>query len=104
MVMKKSGVIISHKARSSLRKYIEHLKKEASQETAKYVKSRILERCKSLKDFSGYSIEHYLENEQKEYRSVTQWNYNIIYTIEKDQVRVLNIIHTSLHPSKRKDL
>ncbi|MCK5135865.1 MAG: hypothetical protein KAR19_08785 [Bacteroidales bacterium] len=60
-----------------------------SEETAEYVRSGIITRCKSLKDFSGYSIERYLEDEQIEYRSVTQWNYNII--------------HTSRDPSKRKD-
>ena len=41
-----------------------------------------------------------IEDLEKEYRSVTQWNYNIIYIVEKDQVRILNIIHTSRHPSK----
>lgn len=104
MVMKKSGVIITHKARSSLRAYIEYLKKEVSAETAEHVKIGIIERCKSLKDFSGYSIERYLEDELGEYRSVTQWNYNIIYTVVEDQVRILNIILTSRHPSKRKEI
>ncbi|MEN8157557.1 MAG: type II toxin-antitoxin system RelE/ParE family toxin [Bacteroidota bacterium] len=104
MVMKRSGVIISHKARASLRKHIEHLKKKASTETAETVRKGIIARCKELKDFSGYSVERYLEGTEKKYRSVTQWNYNIIYTVEKEQVRVLNIIHTSRHPSKRKDL
>ncbi len=102
--MKKSGVIITHKARASLRSYIEYLKKEVSAETAEHVKTGIIARCKSLKDFSGYSIERYLEDEPGEYRSVTQWNYNIIYTVVEDQVRILNIIHTSRHPSKRKDI
>lgn len=102
--MKKSGVIITHKARASLRNYIEHLKKEVSAETAEHVKKGIISRCRSLKDFSGYSIERYLEDEPVEYRSITQWNYNIIYTVVKDQVRILNIIHTSRHPSKRKDI
>ncbi len=80
MVMKKSGVIISHKARSPLRKYIEHLKKEASAEIAEKIRKGIIARCKELMDFSGYSIERYLEDEPKEYRSVTHWKYNIIYT------------------------
>ncbi len=102
--MKRSGVIITHKARASLRGYIEYLKKEVSTKTAEHVKTGIITRCKSLKDFSGYSIERYLEDEPGEYRSVTQWNYNIIYTVVEDQVRILNIIHTSRHPSERKDI
>jgi plasmid stabilization system protein ParE len=104
MVMKKNRVIISFKARESLRSHIEYLKHEVSEETALHVRKGIIEKCKKLKDFSGYSIERYLENEPIEYRSVTQWNFNIIYTVNNDEVRVLNIIHTSRHPSKRKDV
>lgn len=102
--MNKTKVIIAHKARESLRGYIQYLKKEVSEETAEHVRKGILDKCKSLKSFSGYSKERYLENEPREYRSVTKWDYNIIYTVSEDEVRVLNIIHTSRHPSKRKDI
>lgn len=104
MVIKKGRVIITHKARMSLRIYIEYLKENVSEETAQYVRKGIIDTCKNLKNFSGYSIECYLEDELKEYRSVSQWEYNIIYTVEKDELRVLNIIHTSMHPKKRKDI
>ncbi|MCF8358867.1 MAG: type II toxin-antitoxin system RelE/ParE family toxin [Prolixibacteraceae bacterium] len=104
MVMKKSRVIIAHKARASLRGYVQYLKREVSEETAEHVRIGILDKCKSLKDFSGYSKERYLEDEPGVYRSATKWDYNIIYTVVKNEVRVLNIIHTSRHPSKRKDI
>ena len=104
MVMKKSKVIIAHKARESLRGYIQYLKREVSEETAEHVRKGVLDKCKSLKNFPGYSKERYLEDEPGEYRSVTKWDYNIIYTVSKDEVRVLNIIHTSRHPSRRKDI
>jgi len=104
MVIKKTGVIISNKARQSLRNHIIYLKKEVSKETAELVRNGILEQCKLLKDFAGYSVEPYLETEDKRYRSVSKWNYNIIYTVENNIVRVLNIIHTSQHPDKRKDI
>lgn len=104
MVMKKSKVIIAHKARTSLKEYIQYLKREVSEETAEHVRKGILDKCKSLSDFSGYSKERYLDGEPGEYRSATKWDYNIIYSVTKDEVRVLNIIHTSRHPSKRKDI
>ena len=102
--MKKGRVIITYKARTSLQSYIKYLKENISEETAQHVRKGIIDTCKGLKDFSKYSKERYLEDEPKEYRSVTQWDYNIIYTVEKDEVRVLNIIHTSMHPKKRKDI
>ncbi|TAJ14012.1 type II toxin-antitoxin system RelE/ParE family toxin [Marinilabiliaceae bacterium JC017] len=83
---------------------IKFLKEEVSEETAEYVRRGIITKCKSLKDFAGYSKESYLEDEPKEYRSVSHWNYNIIYTVTKDEVRILNIIHTSRHPFKRTDI
>ncbi|SDC92756.1 type II toxin-antitoxin system RelE/ParE family toxin [Williamwhitmania taraxaci] len=104
MVAKKAKVIISNLARASLRSHIEYLKKEVSEETAEYVKQGILAKCAALPDFSGYSKERYLENESTDYRSVTQWDYNIIYTVVQGEVRILNIIHTSLHPDKRKEI
>ncbi|MEA3317079.1 MAG: type II toxin-antitoxin system RelE/ParE family toxin, partial [Bacteroidota bacterium] len=81
-----------------------HLKENVTEETAQHVRKGIIDTCKGLKNFSGYSIERYLEDEPKEYRSVIKWDYNIIYTIFEEEVRVLNIIHTSMHPSKRKDI
>ncbi len=104
MVIKKDRVIITHKARTSLRSYIKYLKENVSDETAEHVRKGIIDTCKNLKNFSGYSQERYLEDEPKEYRSVTKWDYNIIYTVEKGEVRVLNIIQTSMHPKKRKDI
>ncbi len=104
MVIKKSRVVISHKARASLRSYIEYLKQEVSEETAEYVRQGIIDKCKQLVNFSAYSVEWYLETDDKKYRSVAKWNYIIIYTVHEDTVRVLNIIHTSQHPDKRRDV
>jgi plasmid stabilization system protein ParE len=104
MVIKKSKVIISNKARETLRSYVKFLNEEVSPEMAEYVRAGIIEKCKKLKDFSGYSVEPYLETKNKKYRSVTIWNFNIIYTVQKDSVKVLNIIHTSQHPDKRKNI
>lgn len=101
MVDKPRKVIITFNARSSLKKHIQFIKDNVSVETANYVKEGILNKCKNLGDFAGYSIERYLEEEPKEYRSVTQWDYNIIYSIEDKTIRILEIIHTREHPDNR---
>lgn len=102
--MKKERVIISLKARKSLRDFHNYLVREVSKETADYVVEGILHRCRQLKDFSGFSKETYLEELPGDYRSVTQWNFKIIYTVGKDEIRVLNIIHMSRDTKNFKDI
>jgi plasmid stabilization system protein ParE len=104
MVMQRDSVIITHKARASLKAHVDYLKTNATPQAAERVRKGVIKKCKSLKNFSGYSVERYLEDEPIEYRSVTIWDYNIIYTATPHEVRILNIIHTSMHPSSRKDV
>ena len=47
MVMKKDSVIITHKARTSLRSYIKYLKENVSKETAEHVRKGIIDTCKN---------------------------------------------------------
>jgi len=101
MGLKREKVIITRKAQESIREYYNYIKRTASQESAHKVRKAILDKCKGLKDFSGYSEERYLKGD---YRSVTQWDYNIIYTVAGNEVRILNVIHTSEHPDKRKNI
>jgi len=102
--MKREKVIISRKAQESIKGIFNHVKRASSLETAQKVKITIITECKELKDFSGYSKERYLEDLKGEFRSVTVWDYNIIYSLTEREVRVLNVIHTSTHPDKRKDI
>ena len=104
MGLKKRRVIFSNKAKETLRSYITYLRKEVSLEMAEHVRKGILAKCQKLENFSGYSMERYLEDESVEYRSVTQWDYNIIYTVTPKEIRILNIIHTSQHPDLRKNI
>ncbi len=46
--MKKGRVIITHKARTSLRSYIKYLKENVSEETAQHVRKGIINTCKDL--------------------------------------------------------
>jgi plasmid stabilization system protein ParE len=102
--MKKKNVVISFKARSSIKEISTYLKENVSTAVAKKVREAIIAKCKSLEDFSGYSAERYLEDQEENYQSVMQWEYNIIYKVSKNQVQVLNIIHCKQHPSKRENI
>jgi len=102
--MKRERVIISGKAQSSIKEIFEYLKEETSLETATKVKNTIIQKCKSLKDFAGYSKETFLDELEGEYWSVNQWNYIIIYSLTTKDVQILNVIHSSMHPDKRKNI
>jgi plasmid stabilization system protein ParE len=104
MVMKKGRVILSLKAKTSLKDIVIHLKEHASPAIAEYVRKGIIEKCKSLKDFSGYAKERYLDDLPEEYHSACQWDYIIIYKVLDKEIMVLNIIHAHRHPQKRKNI
>ena len=104
MGLKREKVIITRKAQESIKEIFEYVKIESSSlETARKVKDGIINRCKELKSFSGYSEEPYL-SKLGDYKSVIIWNYVIIFSVRDKTVNVLNIIHTSMHPDKRKDI
>jgi len=103
MGLKNKEVIISHLARNSVREIYEYIKtREKSSITAHAVRQAIIEKCLSLKEFSGYSKEPYLEDYPENYRSVSLWSYVIIFTVKDKQVRVLNVVHGHQHPESRK--
>lgn len=58
--MKKRKVVFSQKARDSLRNYFSYLKREVSEKTALHVQNGILEKCKGLSRFSGFSKELFI--------------------------------------------
>lgn len=97
------SVVISRSAQNSIRDIYEYIKKRESVAVAHKVRQAIIERCRLLGDFSGYSKERYLDELNGEYRSVTIWDYGIIYRVSNTEVRILIVIHTSRHPDRRKD-
>ena len=99
--MKKERVVLSLKAKASLHDIITYLKEHASREVAEHVRKGIIEKCKSLKNFSGYAKERYLDDLPDEYFSICKWDYLIIYKVLDKEIRVLNIIHTHTHPKSR---
>jgi len=102
--MKRRKVIFSRKFKESLKEYVRYLKENISEDTANHVKNGILDKCRSLSDFAGFSKELYILDEEKEYRSVVKWKYLIIYKIKNEEVWILNIIHTSRNPNIRNEM
>lgn len=101
--MKRERVIIARKAQRSIKEIYEFIKNnEKSVEKAHYVRKAIIEKCLELKNFSGYSKESYLEDYPEDYRSVSIWNYVIIYTATEKEVRILNVVHSSQNTESRK--
>ncbi len=103
MGLKKRKVVFTDKAKQSIYDITSYLSHKVSTQTARYVKKEILNKCRSLSDFAGYSSDPYLGYSEK-YRSTSKWSYIITYSIDDNNVVIHNIIHSSRHPDRRKDL
>ena len=76
---------------------------EDSVNAAKKVKSEIVKLVRSLSDFpEKFAKEKYLADEIENYRSVSKWSYKIIYEVTNDCIIIVDVFHTSQHPSKIK--
>jgi plasmid stabilization system protein ParE len=105
MGLKNKEVVITQLARTAIREIYEYIKnREKSVSIAHYDRESIVEKCLSLKDFSGYPKEPYLEEYPENYRSVRLWSYVIIYIVKDNQVIILNVVHGKEHPESRKEL
>lgn len=100
---RRKRLLFSPKARIAIQDIYEYVRRTGSVSSANYVRKALIAKCRSLLDFSGFSVERYLEGMEWEFRSVTQWDYNIIYFVADDHIEIIDIIHTSRHPDKRKD-
>jgi plasmid stabilization system protein ParE len=105
MGIKRDRVIITRKAQRSIKEIYEFIKDhEKSAEKAHQVRKAIINKCFELKTFSGYSKEPYLEKYPGDYRSVSIWNFIIIFTVTEKDVRVLNVVHSSQNPDSRTNI
>lgn len=105
MEIKIEKVVISRKARNSIDEIYRYVKNRSkSIKTAHYVRKTILDKCLSLKNYSGYSKEPYLEEFPEDYRSISVWSYVIIYVVRNNVVRVLNVVHGKQNPEIRKSI
>jgi len=87
-------------AKENLDRIYEYIAKD-SIPAAKHVKKSLVELVRSLNDFpEKYSKEEFLADEPENYRSVSKWNYKIIYEVTAEYLIIADIFHTSQHPSK----
>ena len=79
---------------------------EDSITAARRVKKELVKLAHSLNDFpEKFSVEEFLSNEPENYRSVTKWSYKIIYEVTEEYIIIVDVFHTSQHPSKiKKDI
>ncbi len=93
--MKLYRVIWDSKAKEAL-KAITLFIKEESPTAAKKVRRELLKLTASLKHMpERFSTEPYLEHKGNDYRSISKWSYKIIYRVNENEVRILEIVHTS---------
>jgi plasmid stabilization system protein ParE len=72
-----------------------------SETAARKVKKALVHLARSLGEFpEKFPREEYLIFEPENYRSVSRWSYKIIYEFTDDCVIIVDIFHTSQHPSK----
>jgi len=71
---------------------------------ARMVKRELIKLAHSLNDFpEKFSVEEYLSDEPENFRSVSKWSYKIIYEVTEEYVLILDVFHTSQHPTKIKE-
>ena len=99
---KKKNILWDIKAKESLDFIYEYIAKDSLQ-AAKYVKKELVLFIATLYQFpEKYSKEEYLKHEPEDFRSVSKWNYKIIYEITEKSIIIIDIFHTSQNPVKIK--
>lgn len=92
-MVKTYRVIISRKAQSSVKQIHDYIKEE-SHSSAKNVKEKIFEKIRSLQNHpEKFSKEPLLDSLEGNYRSVSIWDYKIIYKISNEVVKILIVIN-----------
>ena len=76
---------------------------EDSVAAARKVKKELVKLAHKLNDFpEKFFIEECLANEPENFRSVSKWSYKIIYEVSEECIIIVDVFHTSQHPSKIK--
>lgn len=98
---KKLPIRWDKKAKENLDNIFGYIVRRDSLSAARYVKSELVKVVSTLSDFpEKYSVEEFLADEPENYRSVSKWSYKIIFEITTNAIIILDIFHTSQHPSK----
>jgi plasmid stabilization system protein ParE len=71
---------------------------------ARKVKKELIKLAHSLNDFPDkFSAEPYLKDEPENFRLVSKWSYKLIYEVTEEYIIIVDVFHTSQHPSKIKE-
>ena len=100
MVKKKFKVIWDDKAKQSLKEIYLYITKDSHPAAGK-VRNAIVKLADSLNTFpERHQVELLIDN--KAYRSVPLWSYKIIYRVAEEEIRIVDIFHTSRNPKEIK--
>ena len=87
-------------AKESLDQIYDYVFQDSPQNAMK-VKKELIKLVGSLNDFpEKYSREEFLEEVPGNYRSVSKWNYKVIYEVTEDSIIIVDIFQTRQHPSQ----
>jgi plasmid stabilization system protein ParE len=96
-------VIWTKRASGQLERVIKYIKEEQGLSYAETVLNRILSSTKLLEGTPKMgTVEPLLEHKKSKYRFLIVWRYKIIYRVEKDEVVISRVFHTSRNPNKLK--
>lgn len=104
MVKKPKGLPIlwDDEAKQSLKEIIQFIAKD-SPAGATHVKKTLLKLSRTLGRFPNkFKEEPLLEDLTGNYRSVSKWNWKIVYEVTNSKVVILQILDTRQDPSKLK--
>jgi plasmid stabilization system protein ParE len=91
-------VLWDNEAKASLKAIVAYIRQD-SPAAAQKVKQALLRLAANLKQLPDrFSTEPYLEGRAGNYRSVSKWQYKIIYRVTEQDVYILDIFHTSKNP------
>jgi plasmid stabilization system protein ParE len=99
--VKNRKVIWSEKAKSSLKKHCDHIKKD-SKTAAKIVRKELINASKTLNNHpEKYQVDEFYPSNSGNIRRFFRWSYRIIYQINENTIDILNVLHASQEPSEK---
>ena len=97
-------VVISPEAEKSLKEIYSYIEKQ-SPSAAKFVSKNLVVKAKGLSKMpERFSREEFLLEREGNYRSVSQWQYKIVYRVQENDVLILNFFHTRRDPEEIRKL
>lgn len=93
-------VVWTTKAKDSLKTHCQYIA-EDSPSAAKKVKREIVLTTKALSYTPNlFQLDEYYPNNAGDIRRFFRWNYRVVYQVRENEVVILNVYHTSVHPNQ----